>query len=288
MNHTIATNATSESARAGASTASIARVRRGDRDGLCNTASRAGREASSSPAPQVPAKTRADGDRGTAHGQRRDQRDQAEDGQRERECALACLARRPWSQVACGALTARASWRRRWRARRAGARGRRWPVDREPLPELAEPFAEPLSEPLAEALRERGDVFFLAAVSCPPRPASRTSWWAPRARAARSRRPGRGLRCCGRDDALLREPAAAALVRAQRRGIRRSSASANPAAPSSTRAAAPTPRRGLEPPVAVACSALLTCSTSTRFLTGTLFVTCRFLNQLMNATRSGW
>ena len=39
--------------------------------------------------------------------------------------------------------------------------------------------------------------------------------------------------------------------------------------------------------MAVACSALLTCSTSTRFLTGTLFVTCRFLNQLMNASAVG-
>ena len=54
MNHTIATNATSESARAGASTASIARA---IGDGTWATASRGGRGASSSPAPHVPAKS---------------------------------------------------------------------------------------------------------------------------------------------------------------------------------------------------------------------------------------
>ena len=107
MNQTMATNATSESTRAGASATSIARsTTRADRrrsPAAVATASRGGRGASSSPTMQVPAKT----------------------------ALPAAIAAPPMGSVAISASmpsTGSASASARLRASPADA-GRRWPVE---------------------------------------------------------------------------------------------------------------------------------------------------------------
>ena len=270
MNHTIATNATSESARAGASTASIARsaMRRPGHMAAARPRAAPGGARAAARRRRCPRRALPTAIAAPPTGSVAISASRPRDGQRERERSPARLARGRWAQVAGGgAHEARANWRRRCSGRRAGCRGgggrRRGRCG------ALEAVAEPLS-PLAEALRGAGSASssdrVVPSSTCAANVIVGTSSAGSSGQATGSEGSGAAVaatRSCGAGAATAR------CVRAERRGIRRSSASANPAAPSSTSSRGGDAEERLRSAVAVACSALLTCSTSTRFLTGT-------------------
>ena len=198
----------------------------------------------------VPAKTRAArGDRGSAHGQGRDQCQHAEQRQRERERSPARLARGRRSQVAGGGAhecELAGVFGLRFDAR--GGRGRAPAAGRRAVAVAIAVAVAVGRGRLARARRAlrllaRNDVLDFAAnvivgtssAGIAGSECSVSCSWALRSGALSSR------------SGVAAMAARAAL--GLRRGISRSSASTRPAPPSSTSSAAATPRSGFEPPL---------------------------------------